>query len=55
MSVYLDFNSSTPIDERVLDYMVEVYRTSYGNADSRTHTFDDEARQVIETARKQAA
>ena len=55
MSVYLDFNSSTPIDERVLDYMVEVYRTSYGNADSRTHTFGDAARQVVETARKQVA
>ena len=55
MSVYLDYNSSTPIDERVLDYMVEVYRTSYGNADSRTHTFGDAARQVVETARKQVA
>ena len=55
MSVYLDFNSSTPIDERVLDYMVEVYRTSYGNADSRTHTFGDAARKVVETARKQVA
>ena len=55
MSVYLDFNSSTPIDERVLDYMVEVYRTSYGNADSRTHTVGDAARQVVETARKQVA
>lgn len=55
MSVYLDFNSSTPIDERVLDYMVEVYRTSYGNADSRTHTFGDAARQVVETARRRVA
>lgn len=55
MSVYLDFNSSAPIDNRVLDYMIEVYKTSYGNADSRTHTFGDAARQVVESARKQVA
>ena len=55
MSVYLDFNSSAPIDTRVLDYMIEVYRTSYGNADSRTHTFGESARQVVESARKQVA
>ena len=28
MSVYLDYNASTPIDERVLDLMVEVYKNS---------------------------
>ena len=55
MSVYLDFNSSAPIDNRVLDYMIDVYRTSYGNADSRTHTFGDSARQIVESARKQVA
>lgn len=55
MSVYLDFNSSAPIDERVLNYMIEIYRSSYGNADSRTHTFGDKARHVVELARKQVA
>ena len=35
MSVYLDYNASAPIDERVLDLMVEVYKNSVGNADSR--------------------
>lgn len=55
MSIYLDFNSSAPIDNRVLDYMIEIYRSSYGNADSRTHTFGDAARQVVENARKQVA
>lgn len=55
MSIYLDFNSSAPIDERVLDYMIDIYRSSYGNADSRTHTFGDAARQVVESARKQVA
>lgn len=55
MSVYLDFNSSAPIDERVLDYMIKIYKTSYGNADSRTHTFGENARKVVELARKQVA
>ena len=55
MGVYLDFNSSAPIDTRVLDYMIEVYKSVYGNADSRTHTFGDAARQVVESARKQVA
>lgn len=51
MSVYLDFNSSAPIDERVLEYMIGVYRNSYGNADSRTHDFGDSARRIVEDAR----
>ena len=37
MGIYLDNNSSSPIDERVLAVMVDVYLNSYGNADSRTH------------------
>ena len=55
MSVYLDFNSSAPIDERVLEYMIGVYRNSYGNADSRTHDFGDNARQIVEKARGEVA
>lgn len=55
MSVYLDFNSSSPIDERVLSAMIEVYRNTTGNADSRTHDFGDNARRVVEKARKQVS
>ena len=55
MSVYLDFNSSAPIDERVLEYMIGVYRNSYGNADSRTHDFGDSARRIVEDARGRVA
>ena len=51
MSVYLDYNSSAPIDIRVLDYMVSVYRGAIGNADSRTHDFGNHAREVVESAR----
>ena len=53
--VYLDFNSTTPIDERVLDEMMKVYKNVVGNADSRTHIFGDEARLVVEKARSEVA
>ena len=55
MAVYLDYNATTPIDERVLEVMIGVYRTQCGNADSRTHTHGDEARAVVENARAQVA
>lgn len=55
MSVYLDYNASAPIDERVLDYMVDVYKKHIGNADSRTHIFGEDTRNIVENARKQVA
>lgn len=55
MSVYLDYNATTPVDPRVLDVMIEVYRNDPGNADSRTHDFGEQARKDTENARKQVA
>lgn len=55
MSVYLDYNASAPIDERVLDFMINVYKNHFGNADSRTHTFGEDTRSIVETARKQVS
>lgn len=55
MSLYLDYNASAPIDERVLDTMVDVYRDHIGNADSRTHTHGDDTRGIVERARRQVA
>ncbi len=55
MSVYLDYNASAPIDSRVLDVMVKVYKEDIGNADSRTHEYGEQARTVVETARRQVA
>lgn len=45
MAVYLDFNASAPVDERVLDCMIDVYRNHFGNAESRTHIFGTEAKE----------
>lgn len=53
--VYLDYNASAPIDERVLERMVEVYRTTYGNADSRTHLFGTKAKELVNSARNTIA
>ena len=55
MSIYLDYNASAPIDQTVLATMVDVYQNHIGNADSRTHDYGDQARSVVETARKQVA
>lgn len=55
MAVYLDYNASAPVDERVLERMIDVYRTHYGNADSRTHTFGTDAKEIVATSRKTIA
>lgn len=55
MSVYLDYNSSAPINPQVLDYMIDIYRNHIGNADSRTHDFGNDARQIVADARKKVA
>lgn len=55
MGLYLDYNASAPIDPRVLDYMIDVYRNSVGNADSRTHDYGDAARRIVEQARHSVA
>ncbi|MCM1524179.1 MAG: aminotransferase class V-fold PLP-dependent enzyme [Ruminococcus sp.] len=55
MSIYLDYNASTPVDKRVLDVMTDVYKNSYGNADSRTHDFGDNARKIVENSRSLVA
>ena len=55
MSTYLDYNASTPINPIVLDTMIDVYKNSIGNADSRTHKHGEKARDVVEHARKQVA
>lgn len=55
MAVYLDYNASAPIDERVLERMIDVYRSHYGNADSRTHIFGTDAKEIVSSARKKIA
>lgn len=55
MSVYLDYNASAPIADEVINKMFEIYKHTIGNPDSRTHTYGENARAVVEDARKQVA
>ena len=53
--IYLDYNASAPIDSRVLEVMINTYHTAYGNADSRTHDYGENARKIVTRGRKQVA
>ena len=55
MPIYLDYNASAPIDNSVLDRMIEVYKNTYGNADSRTHIFGTNAKAIVEESRQTIA
>ncbi|KMZ53078.1 aminotransferase class V-fold PLP-dependent enzyme [Dorea sp. D27] len=55
MGLYLDYNATTPIDNNVLEYMVEIYTNNFGNADSRTHSYGSNAKKIVERAREQVA
>ncbi|AHF06057.1 cysteine desulfurase family protein [Desulfitobacterium metallireducens] len=55
MSLYLDYNASTPVDVRVLDTMTNAYKCFYGNPDSRTHDYGTNAHKQVEKAREQVA
>ena len=55
MGAYLDYNASTPVDERVLEKMTDIYRNHFGNADSRTHRFGSDAKSIVEDARMKVA
>lgn len=55
MAVYLDYCASTPLDPRVLEVMVDVYKNAPGNADSRTHIFGTKAKEIVTSGRKTLA
>ena len=55
MAIYLDYNASAPIDPRVLDRMIDVYKNYIGNADSRTHVFGTNAKEIVSDARQAIA
>ena len=53
--IYLDYNSTTPVDERVLKMMLPYFSEKFGNANSRTHAFGWVAEDAVNTAREQVA
>ena len=53
--IYLDNQSTTPIDPVVLDAMMPYLIEKYGNPSSSTHSFGWEAKEGVEIAREQVA
>lgn len=53
--VYLDYNSTTPVDPDVLDVMLPYFSEKFGNSSSKSHKFGFEAELAVEYARKQVA
>ena len=53
--VYLDYNATTPCDERVVEAMLPFFTKHFGNAASRSHPYGWEAEEGVEYAREQLA
>ncbi|MCO5572049.1 hypothetical protein L7F22_025800 [Adiantum nelumboides] len=53
--IYLDAQSTTPMDPRVLDAMMPFMTNQYGNPHSRTHAYGWESESAVEKAREHIA
>ncbi|MES2886632.1 MAG: IscS subfamily cysteine desulfurase [Pseudomonadota bacterium] len=53
--IYLDYGSTTPVDQRVVDAMIPWLREHFGNPASRSHAWGWEAEAVVEKAREDVA
>lgn len=54
MKVFLDYHSTTPVDQRVMDEMYPFFMDKYANASS-LHCFGEETLEAVELARERVA
>ncbi len=54
-SIYLDNNSTTPLDPEVLEAMLPFYTNVFGNASSINHSYGKSAAHAVATSRDQLA
>jgi cysteine desulfurase len=53
--IYLDYQSTTPVDQRVLDEMLPWFTEKFGNPHAVTHAYGREAGAAVEAARAEVA
>ncbi len=55
VSIYLDYNATTPVDPRVVEKMLPYFTEHYGNPSSHAHMYGWSANAAIEKARIEVA
>jgi len=54
-TIFMDYQSTTPVDKRVVDAMVPYFTEVYGNSSSRNHQFGWDAEDAVKASRETVA
>lgn len=55
LPIYMDYQSTTPVDPRVVEEMNKILTTEFGNPHSRSHAYGWSAEEIVEINRKKVA